>query len=189
MNLQPIIARAQREILRDVRAGIVPAGVRSFAALHDHVDANCYGGFCDREYPLAVVQAVQQALDQWIRSKGLTMRTTKTSRRRNSPLRRPARATTQRHAARPRANAAKVPAWYRGAKLGDVARRSTRDIVKWLAWNDREDGDYDDITTRHDALYALVVHFVFAEEERYQTTAETEASVRTLLKVFPEPRR
>lgn len=189
MNIQPIIARAQREILRDVRAGIVPARVRSFAALHDHVDANCYGDFCDREYPLAVVQAVQDALDGWLRSRGLTMKTTKTSRRRNATPRRATTSTARHRAARPRANAAKVPAWYRGAKLGDVAKRSTKDIVRWLDWNDRENGDYSDITTRHDALYALVVYFVFAEEERYQTTAETEASVRTLLKVFPEPRR
>jgi hypothetical protein len=30
----------------DVRAGRVPQEVQSFGHLHDHVDANEYGGFC-----------------------------------------------------------------------------------------------------------------------------------------------
>lgn len=39
--------RCKREIVRDVADGTVPAEVRSFSQLHDHVDANTYGGMCD----------------------------------------------------------------------------------------------------------------------------------------------
>lgn len=38
------IELGKRQILQDVRAGHVPASVRSFSDLHDHVDANYYGG-------------------------------------------------------------------------------------------------------------------------------------------------
>jgi hypothetical protein len=38
------VERAKREVVADVRAGVVPAGVRDFADLHDYVDANGYGG-------------------------------------------------------------------------------------------------------------------------------------------------
>lgn len=40
----PVVERAKAEILRDIAAGIVPATVRNFSELHDHVDANGYGG-------------------------------------------------------------------------------------------------------------------------------------------------
>ena len=45
-NAEPMeftIARAKSQILRDVRSGIVPPGVKSFSDLHDYVDANGYG--------------------------------------------------------------------------------------------------------------------------------------------------
>jgi len=35
------------EIRADMIAGTVPESVRSFSELHDYVDANAYGGFCD----------------------------------------------------------------------------------------------------------------------------------------------
>ena len=38
------VDRAKSEVLRDVKYGIMPYDVRSFADLHDHVDANGYGG-------------------------------------------------------------------------------------------------------------------------------------------------
>ena len=37
------ISEGKNQILRDVRFGTVPPTVRSFAHLHDHVDANGYG--------------------------------------------------------------------------------------------------------------------------------------------------
>src|SRR5438270_32330 len=36
--------KMKAEIIADVKAGIVPVTVANFAELHDHVDANCYGG-------------------------------------------------------------------------------------------------------------------------------------------------
>lgn len=41
------IARAKAEILRDIAEGTVKRTVRAFSELHDDVDANEYGGFCD----------------------------------------------------------------------------------------------------------------------------------------------
>jgi hypothetical protein len=49
-NLQATVARMKAEILADIAAGTVPATVASFSELHDYVDANTYGGFCDDEY-------------------------------------------------------------------------------------------------------------------------------------------
>ncbi len=46
-TLSETIERMKQEILEDSKAGRVPADCSSFASLHDHVDANCYGGFCD----------------------------------------------------------------------------------------------------------------------------------------------
>ena len=36
--------RMKVEIIADVKAGIVPPSAKTFAELHDFVDANCYGG-------------------------------------------------------------------------------------------------------------------------------------------------
>lgn len=49
-TLEQIVARMKGEILCDIAAGRVAADVRSFSELHDHVDANCYGGFCDQAF-------------------------------------------------------------------------------------------------------------------------------------------
>ena len=46
-TLDESIERMKHEIIEDVKAGRVPAECPSFSALHDYVDANCYGGFCD----------------------------------------------------------------------------------------------------------------------------------------------
>lgn len=48
ITLSETIARMKREIRDDVRLGRVPDNVKSFAELHDYVDANEYGGlFCE----------------------------------------------------------------------------------------------------------------------------------------------
>lgn len=47
ITLSEIIARMKREIRTDVRCGRIPDNVKSFAELHDYVDANSYGGLCD----------------------------------------------------------------------------------------------------------------------------------------------
>ena len=41
-DIAALAARIMRAIDHDIAAGLVPAGVASFAELHDHVDANEY---------------------------------------------------------------------------------------------------------------------------------------------------
>lgn len=61
-------ARAKAEILADIATGRVPADVASFAALHDYVDANEYGGLCEESIdPTFVpVNEIQNSLDAWL---------------------------------------------------------------------------------------------------------------------------
>lgn len=68
MTVRMITDRAKREILRDARTGVVPSTVASFAELHDHVDANLYGGLCEQNHPLEVASAAQDQLDAWIKT-------------------------------------------------------------------------------------------------------------------------
>lgn len=46
-DLVDTVARMKDEILADIDLGRLPPNVASFAELHDFVDANEYGGFCD----------------------------------------------------------------------------------------------------------------------------------------------
>lgn len=53
----------------------VPSSVASFSELHDYVDANEYGGLCEDwamegDY-IAFGNAVQDAVDAWIRAGGV----------------------------------------------------------------------------------------------------------------------
>jgi hypothetical protein len=87
-----VINQAKREIRYDVKAGVVPASVRSFSRLHDYVDANEYGGFAieetasptfdrlarsdrrsDRTLQARIdfINKVQDALDAWLKAGGL----------------------------------------------------------------------------------------------------------------------
>lgn len=72
------VERGKREIIEDVRAGRVPREVATFSELHDHVDANEYGGLCDPDTPefmwtddLAFPRAVQDQLNEWIADGGV----------------------------------------------------------------------------------------------------------------------
>jgi len=66
-------------ILEDVRDGHVPPTVRDFSQLHDHLDANDYlaqagvewGDSGDTEADLADVNAVQDAVHEWLRGCGI----------------------------------------------------------------------------------------------------------------------
>jgi hypothetical protein len=67
------------EIVGDVEAGIVPAGVASFSELHDHVDANDYAQaagvpvyVAGAEDPWALVNAVEAEVDRRLRERGDT---------------------------------------------------------------------------------------------------------------------
>src|SRR5450759_651537 len=46
-TLNESIERMKQEIIEDIKAGRVPADCPSFSSLHDYVDANCNGGFCE----------------------------------------------------------------------------------------------------------------------------------------------
>lgn len=63
-----LIERAKSEIVHDYLAGIVPDSISSFDELHEFVDANEYGGFCDdnttTDYDLIV--RVQSAVSEWL---------------------------------------------------------------------------------------------------------------------------
>lgn len=85
-----VFGEACDQLMADVRAGRVPLDVPDFATLHDYVDANGYGGFCDDEVAAAMIAAfggmqgentpeayadfvtgIQDAMDTWIRDGGL----------------------------------------------------------------------------------------------------------------------
>ena len=89
------IERSKAEILHDMEHGPLPRTVSSFSELHDHVDANEYGGLCDSgswwcmpddatDKELAENDgfflrhwdqgaAVQDAVDAWLRERALTL--------------------------------------------------------------------------------------------------------------------
>ena len=85
------IERMKQEIIDDIKSGQVPADCPSFSALHDYVDANCYGGFCeeaemqalmdhfggldeDEGMPAALIDYLnetQNSIDRWIKEGGI----------------------------------------------------------------------------------------------------------------------
>jgi hypothetical protein len=46
-TIEQTVARMKREILAEMDAGTIPRNVSSFSELHDYIDANELGGFCD----------------------------------------------------------------------------------------------------------------------------------------------
>ena len=86
MTIQESIELAKAQIGQDVSSGIVPVTCASFSELHDYADANEYGGLCGPDMPILAdddsnlaechahtdfCNAVQDALDRWIKSGGL----------------------------------------------------------------------------------------------------------------------
>jgi hypothetical protein len=71
------IERAKAEILADVEKGVMPQSVGSFSELHDHVDANGYGGLFDVPFDSAsdrdtkLINDLQDAVDVWIKAGGV----------------------------------------------------------------------------------------------------------------------
>lgn len=90
-TLNETIEHMKQEILEDIKAGRVPADCPSFSSLHDYVDANCYGGFCnddemqmltdhfggidkDKGMPDALIDYLNEAqnsIDRWIKEYGI----------------------------------------------------------------------------------------------------------------------
>ena len=74
-ELRRVVERAKAEILADVAAGTVPSTCASFSELHDYTDANGYGGAFERPFDNKETDfwnAVQDAVDAWIKQGGLT---------------------------------------------------------------------------------------------------------------------
>ncbi len=71
------IQRMKEEIIQDMAEGRVPKTVRSFSELHDHVDANEYGGFCEDGFNFSaangakvdLVAECQDAVDRWLKNR------------------------------------------------------------------------------------------------------------------------
>lgn len=89
-TLDESIDRMKQEIIDDIKAGRVSADCPSFSALHEHVDANCYGGFCEENemealmnhfggleeegMPAALIDYLnkaQNSIDRWIKEGGI----------------------------------------------------------------------------------------------------------------------
>lgn len=66
-TLDESIERMKQEIIEDIHAGRVPADCPSFSALHDYVDANCYGGFCEDD----VMQALTNCFAETDENEGM----------------------------------------------------------------------------------------------------------------------
>lgn len=48
-TIEETVARMKREILEEMDAGRIPRTVSSFSELHDYIDANELGGFCEEK--------------------------------------------------------------------------------------------------------------------------------------------
>ncbi len=73
-ELRRVVERAKTEVLADVAAGTVPSTCGSFSELHDYTDANAYGGAFERPFDNNETDfwnAVQDAVDCWIKQGGL----------------------------------------------------------------------------------------------------------------------
>lgn len=70
-----VIEQMKDEIREEVHNKKIPQSVKSFAELHDYIDANELGGFCDSMSPYwpstKFLNECQNAVDKWIKSGGL----------------------------------------------------------------------------------------------------------------------
>jgi hypothetical protein len=83
-ELRCVVERAKAEILADVAAGTVPCTCASFGELHDYTDANGYGGAFELPFDNNETDfwnAVQDAVDAWIKQGGLQRLTDEEARR------------------------------------------------------------------------------------------------------------
>jgi len=77
-NLEKTIMRMKSEILHDIADGNIPADIMHFRDLHDYVDANEYGGFCEdgnrvinalpADQQIDVLNYCQDVIDFWLKS-------------------------------------------------------------------------------------------------------------------------
>jgi len=79
--IQAAFETAKDEIECDVRNGVVPSDVKGFSELHDHVDANLYGGmalilslFAEDDGPgddQEIFNVYTELVDLWIKGGGV----------------------------------------------------------------------------------------------------------------------
>ena len=73
------IDRMKAEILADITRGAIPSDMGSFSELHDDVDANEYGGFCEEGFAgqfgginsdsfMTHSNDAQKVIDSWLRA-------------------------------------------------------------------------------------------------------------------------
>jgi hypothetical protein len=71
-DLDRAFRTAVDEIIDDIETGTLPPEVKTFAELHNYVDANEYGGLCDVVGTVSQDEledygnALQSRLDQWL---------------------------------------------------------------------------------------------------------------------------
>jgi len=72
LRFNTILETAKAEILEDIKTKLVPRTVADFSELHDYVDANYYGGFCEENYEASkdyeFENSVQSALNEWLKN-------------------------------------------------------------------------------------------------------------------------
>jgi len=71
MKPEQLIERGKREIIEDMKSGVLPTTVSTFEELHDYVDANEYAGLCEPEifnevFHTDIPNIVQDALHKWL---------------------------------------------------------------------------------------------------------------------------
>ena len=74
MDTTAVVESLKKDILEDIASGRVPATVSSFSELHDYVDANEYGGFCEDAFQydasdVDLVNVCQNIVDAWIKNR------------------------------------------------------------------------------------------------------------------------
>lgn len=69
-DLVTIANRIMREVTEDIGDGTQPSSVGTFSDLHDHIDANEYGGLCAENSTIEVDQIVliQEQVDCWLKA-------------------------------------------------------------------------------------------------------------------------
>lgn len=65
-----IVARIKAEITADAYSGVLPEGPLTFSDLHQHVDANIYGGLSDEHADVSTDELVtiQEEVQEWLLS-------------------------------------------------------------------------------------------------------------------------
>lgn len=87
-SVEQSISAMKAQLVGMVESGLIPVDVSSFSELHDYIDANCLGGFCDNDFAenmcayyggrdenegmpdelMDYMNAAQDSIDAWVRN-------------------------------------------------------------------------------------------------------------------------